>query len=328
MGMTKRERLEATLCGEAVDRPAVALWRHWPGDDQRAADLARAHVAFQQRYDFDLMKVSPSSSYCLEDWGVVDRWVAGTDEGTREYLERPVHSPADWHRLAVLDPRQGALGRQLRCLELIAAEVGSGVPFIQTIFNPLSQAKNLAGDEQLLVHLRTCPDDLRAGLEIVTETTVRFVQEVLKTGAAGVFFAVQHGNHSLLCEEEYRHVGRPYDLRVLEAAQGGWFNLLHIHGNDIMFDALVDYPVQAVNWHDRDTWPSLAEALERCDKALVGGLRRHDTMLLGTPDDVRAEAADAIAQTRGHRFILGTGCVTPITSPTSHIHAARAAVEG
>ena len=73
MGMTRRERLEATIRGEAVDRPAVALWRHFPGDDQRAGDLARAHLAFQARYDFDLMKVSPSSSYCLEDGGVVDR---------------------------------------------------------------------------------------------------------------------------------------------------------------------------------------------------------------------------------------------------------------
>jgi uroporphyrinogen decarboxylase len=206
--------------------------------------------------------------------------------------------------------------------------VGSETPFIQTIFNPLSQAKNLTGGEQLLVHLRTSPDDLKAGLETITETTVRFVQEVMKTGAAGIFFAVQHANHSILCEEEYRHVGRSYDIRVLEAAQEGWFNLLHIHGNDIMFDALADYPVQAINWHDRDTWPSLAQALTRCDKAVVGGLRRHDTMLLGTPEDVRAEAADAIAQTQGRRLVLGTGCVTPITSPTSNIHAARAAVEG
>jgi uroporphyrinogen decarboxylase len=328
MGMTKRERLEATLRGGPVDRPAVALWRHWPGDDQRATDLARAHVAFQRRYDFDLMKVSPSSSYCLEDWGVVDRWMAGSDEGTREYLQQPVHSPADWHKLTVLDPRQGALGRQLRCLELIASEVGSEAPFIQTIFNPLSQAKNLAGDERLLVHLRTAPSDLMAGLETITETTVRFVQEVMKTGAAGVFFAVQHANHSLLREEEYLECARAYDLQVLEAAQAGWFNLLHIHGNDIMFDALGDYPVQAINWHDRDTWPSLTEALDRCDKAVVGGLRRQETMLLGTPEDVRAEAADAIAQTGGRRFILGTGCVTPITSPTSNIHAAREAVEG
>jgi uroporphyrinogen decarboxylase len=128
-------------------------------------------------------------------------------------------------------------------------------------------------------------------------------------------------------ESEYLECARPYDLRVLEASQGGWFNLLHIHGNDIMFDALADYPVQAVNWHDRDTPPSLAEALDRCGKVVLGGLRRHDTIMLGTPDDVRAEAADAIAQTGGRRFILGTGCVTPITSPTSNIHAAREAVE-
>ena len=327
MEMTKRERLEATIRGEPVDRPAVALWRHWPGDDQRAEDLARAQVAFQQRYDFDFMKVSPSSSYCLEDWGVVDCWAAGTDEGTREYIERPVHSPADWHKLAVLDPRQGALGRQLRCLELIAAQVGPEVPFIQTIFSPLVQAKNLAGDDQLLVHLRRYPEDLKAGLETITETTVRFVREVLRTGAAGVFYAVQHACHSLLCEEEYRHLGRPYDLRILETVQEGWFNVLHIHGRDIMFEALADYPAQAINWHDRETWPALLLGLKRCDKALIGGLRRLETMLLGTPDDVRAEAADAIAQTGGRRFILGTGCVTPITSPTSNLYAAREAVE-
>lgn len=327
MTMTKRERLEATIHGESVDRPAVALWRHWPGDDQRAGDLARAQVNFQKRYDFDLMKVSPSSSYCLEDWGVVDRWAAGTDEGTREYLEWPIHSPADWYDLGVLDPCQGALGRQLRCLELISRQVGSEVPFIQTIFSPLTQAKNLAGGDQLLVHLRQYPDDVRAGLKAITETTIRFVQEVLKIGAAGVFYAVQHASYGILCEEEYRHLGRADDLRILEAAGEGWFNVLHMHGSDVMFDALADYPVQALNWHDRETWPSLTEALGRCDKVLIGGLQRHTTVLRGTPEDVRDEALDAIAQTGGHRFILGTGCVTPTTSPTSNLYAARGAVE-
>jgi uroporphyrinogen decarboxylase len=46
-----------------------------------------------------------------------------------------------------------------------------------------------------------------------------------------------------------------------------------------------------------------------------------------TPDQVREQAADAIAQTGGRRFILGTGCVTPIVAPTSNIRAAREAVE-
>jgi len=48
----KRERLEATIAGEAVDRPPVALWRHWPVDDQRGDELARASLVFQHTFDF------------------------------------------------------------------------------------------------------------------------------------------------------------------------------------------------------------------------------------------------------------------------------------
>jgi len=81
MAMSKRERLEATFCGEAVDPVAVALWRHWPGDDQRPEDLAAAHLAFQQQYDFDFIKVTPASSFCLEDWGVETCYTGGTTRG-------------------------------------------------------------------------------------------------------------------------------------------------------------------------------------------------------------------------------------------------------
>lgn len=325
--LSKRERLQAAFRGEAVDRPPVALWRHWPGDDQRAEDLARAHLEFQRQYDFDFIKVTPDSSYSVEDWGVRTEYLGNT-EGTREYRHHPIQRPEDWARLEVLDPRQGALGRQLRCLELIAREVGEEVPFIQTIFNPLSVAKHLAGEERLRLHLRRYPEALQAGLETITETSVRFIGEVLRTGAAGIFFAVQHAQYGLLSAEEYRLFGRPYDLRVLAAAQGAWFNLLHLHGSEVMFDLLADYPVQAINWHDRETSPSLSEALGRFPGALCGGLRQWETMVRGTPERVRAEAAEAIRQTGGRRFILGTGCVTPIVAPTSNLRAARQAVEG
>jgi len=166
--MTKEERLRATIQGQAVDRPPVALWRHFPGDDQRPEDLAAATVAFQRRYDFDFVKVTPASSFCLRDWGAQDRWV-GNLEGTRDYVDygagsAPVQSPDDWPR-DVLDPGQGALGAQLRCLRLIGDELAGEVPFIQTVFNPLSQAKNLVGAERLPVHVRRYPDAVRAGLD-------------------------------------------------------------------------------------------------------------------------------------------------------------------
>ena len=57
--MSKRARLEATFAGDPVDRPAVALWRHWPVDDRHGAELARATLTFQQSYDFDFIKVTP-----------------------------------------------------------------------------------------------------------------------------------------------------------------------------------------------------------------------------------------------------------------------------
>jgi uroporphyrinogen decarboxylase len=42
---------------------------------------------------------------------------------------------------------------------------------------------------------------------------------------------------------------------------------------------------------------------------------------------VQNEAADAIQQTSGKRFILGTGCVVPIIASHGNILAARKSVE-
>ncbi len=321
MNMTKRERLEATLHGEAVDRLAVALWRHFPVDDQDPHELAISTVAFQRQYDFDFVKVTPASSFCLRDWGAKDVW-QGEPEGTRAYTCRPVQSPEDWRALPVLDPRAGALGRQLRCLELIRSELGQTTPIIQTIFNPLAQAKNLAGGERMVLHMRRSPAAFKAGLETITQTTCRFIQEAKKTGLDGIFLAVQHASHTLMNESEYREFGLACDRRLLEATEGLWLNVLHLHGHEVMFDLLADYPVQVWNWHDRETPPSLREALPKVKGALCGGLDRDTTMLLGTPEQVRAQIADAVRQTGGRRYIIGTGCVLRVTTPLANVRAA------
>ena len=126
--MSKRQRLEATFAGQPVDRPPVALWRHWPGDDQRADDLARDTLDFQRRYDFDFIKFTPSSNYCIADWGAQSRW-AGNQEGTREWGSRVIQAADDWSELTVLDGRTGILGEICRALDIVGGEVGEEVPF-------------------------------------------------------------------------------------------------------------------------------------------------------------------------------------------------------
>ncbi len=323
--MQKRTRLERTFAGEQVDRPPVALWRHWPGDDQRPTDFAAATIGFQRQFDWDFVKVTPSSDYCLRDWGTQTVW-EGNNEGTRRYVHHPIERPEQWRELRPLDPRQGSLGQVLEALRLIRQGLGPDVPILHTIFSPIAQAKNLAGP-RFLVHLRLYPDALHEGLATITESTCRFVEALQDVGVDGIFYAVQWADAEHLSREEYRTFGRPYDLRILDVASAYWFNLLHIHGTHIYFDDFVDYPVQVVNWHDRETAPTLAEGQRRFPGAVAGGIRRTESLLRGTPDDVRAEARDAIRQTGGRRFILATGCVTPITAPLHNLRAVRAAVE-
>ncbi len=318
---THKERIQTCIGGEIIDRAPVALWRHFPVDDQAPGTLAKATLHFQQTYDFDFVKVTPASSFCVKDWGVEDAW-RGDTEGTRQYTKRVVHEPQDWEKLPTLDPSARHLAAQLECLRLIRAELDPSTPLLQTIFSPLTQAKNLAGNETLLAHLRLHPEAVMKGLATITESTCRFVEACLATGIDGIFYAAQHAQASLLTRDEYKTFGLTDDRKVLEPAQELWCNLLHLHGKDIYFSLLADLDFPIVNWHDRETDPSLTEAQGQFAGVACGGLRQ-DTLVYGDQAEVRNEAADAIRQTGGKRFILATGCVVPIIASHGNILAAR-----
>jgi uroporphyrinogen decarboxylase len=322
---THKERIQACLRGEVIDRPPVALWRHFPVDDQAPETLAAATLHFQQNYDFDFVKVTPASSFCVRDWGVEDEW-RGDAEGTREYTKRVIRDPNDWERLAVLDPTATHLAAQLECLRLIRKELGPETPLLQTIFSPLAQAKNLAGNQTLIDHLGARPEAVMKGLATVAETTRRFVEAALDTGIDGVFFAIQHAQAGLLTGEEYMTFGLTHDLRALEPASTLWCNLLHLHGHNINFSLADTMKFPIVNWHDRETVPSLAEAQGTYQGVTCGGLRQ-DTLVYGNQTEVQDEAWNAMQQTGGKRFILATGCVVPIIAPHGNILATRKIVE-
>jgi uroporphyrinogen decarboxylase len=323
--ITHKERMQACLRGEVIDRPPVALWRHFPVDDQTPETLAKATLHFQQNYDFDFVKVTPSSSFAVRDWGVEDEW-RGDSEGTREYTKRVIHDPGDWERLQVLDPTAPHLAAQLECLRLIRAELDTETPVLQTIFSPLAQAKNLAANQTLMEHLKSHPEAVMKGLATIAETTRRFIEACLATGIDGIFFAIQHAQAGLLTGEEYMTFGLTHDVRTLEPAQDLWCNLLHLHGHNINFSLADTMKFPIVNWHDRETTPSLTEAQQYYQGVMCGGLRQ-DTLVYENQTEVQDEAWNALQQTGGKRFILATGCVVPIIAPHGNIVATRNIVE-
>ncbi|MCI0476748.1 MAG: hypothetical protein L0Y55_10915 [Anaerolineales bacterium] len=304
----------------------VALWRHFPGDDTHADKLAARVVEFQKKYDFDFVKITPASGFRGEMYGAT--YVDGKNrEGTRAYVTLPVQSLNDWEKIVPLDAANPVFIREFTATKLVRQQIGADTHVAQTIFSPLSTAQNLAKD-RVWEDLRQNPDVLHRALRAITETTIRFAIANLRAGADAIFFATQSATAKSLSREEFCTFGAAYDLQVLEAIRAVKpdFVFLHIHGFDIYFDELMNYPVDVLNWHDRRTAPSLQDArailrVAQNDKTIAGGIDEYNVLGGTSREDVLAQARDAIAQAGERGFILAAGCVTLVDTPEENIRA-------
>src|SRR5438046_7515092 len=217
--MTKRERIVATLARRPVDRPAVAFWRHVPDCDHDSNLLADAMLAFHRRFDLDLIKVMSSGVYCVEDWGCRVAY-RGSPNGAKTCTQHAIRYVSDWAKLKPLDPGRGALGRELEALRLILSGRSDDVPVLHTVFAPLTIARKLAG-EQLDRDLRDHPHAVLGALDVITETVIRYVAEVGKAGADGIFYASQTASRDVMAERDHSRFGMPNSWRVLERLGGG-----------------------------------------------------------------------------------------------------------
>jgi uroporphyrinogen decarboxylase len=323
--MTKRERVQAALARRPLDRPPVAFWRHVPDADDRPDALAAAMLAFHRRWDLDLIKVMSSGVYCVEDWGCTVTYL-GSPIGARQCTDHVVKTRADWARIRPLDPGAGALGRELEAVRRIRAGRVDDAPILHTVFEPLTIARKLAGD-RLRDDLRADEAAVQPALAAIADTTARHARAALEAGADGLFVATQTGTPDFITPEEYARWGAPSARQVLEAVHGrSTVTVLHLHGRDVYFDQLTALPIDAVNWHDRLTAPSLGDAHRRIAGAVVGGLAEWETLRRGPVEAVAAQVRDAVQQTSGIGLIVAPGCVLPLDVPDAHLDAVVAAV--
>ncbi len=327
--MRKRERLERAIAGDNVDRIPVALWRHWPGDDQRSADLARSVIDFQHDYNWDFVRVMPSQNFQVIDYGVQDEWT-GNIQGTRDVTKHVVKRSLDWTELRSLSPDRGILGQQVECMRLINQSMDAEqVPVIQTIYSPFAQATRLSGTELVLRNMRTHADRLRTGLNVLTESTLRFIEALWRIpNIAGVFFVTEFANYDTMSEAEYASFAMPYNLKILESLPDRWwFNMIQVQGKSPMLRLFTDLPVQAINWDTRDGHPDLSRSKSMFKQASSGGLSDWSDLHQGTPSVIRTAIRDAIQQTESRRFILTSGSSGYVTIPISNIRAVRQQIE-
>lgn len=340
--MKKYQRIERLLAGEAISPTPVMLCRHWPGDDQRASDLARATLEFQQAYDWDCLALTPSVHYGATGYGLQDAW-QGDTSGQRSTTKRVIQRSLDWTELRTQDPERGETGKVLEALRLLLAGLQpddaahadanatiathNAPPVLLTVYSPLTQAMQLAGHELLLRNLRTHPDRLETGLNTLTESTLRLIEALRRIPLAGLLYVADLADYTQLSEAEYEDFGVPYDLKILESLpQRLWLNMLRVGRSDPMLKTLANYPVQIVNWADAYDRPNLERGRALWAGVVCGGVDVQQHLHYGTPAEIRAAVRDAVRQTDGRRLMISTGDVIPLTTPTSNIRALRDAV--
>jgi uroporphyrinogen decarboxylase len=302
--MTRIERVRAALAGREVDRPPFTLWYHFGLQHAPAERTAQAHLEFLDAYNLDWLKVMNDYSYPMP-----------------ARLET-LADPADLRRVAPFDPAQGPLGEQLKVVELLAPALRGRALFVDTVFNAWNTLRRSVVKDAMAALMRDHGAALETALGVVNDNLIRYALASLRRGAAGIFLSVPASAESVTADE-YERFMRPFDLAFLEAVRGsGEFHILHAHGNRLHLDRLLDYPVHAISWADRDAGPSLAEMRGRTALALVGGIG-HARFPEVSAARLREEIQGTVREAGRTRLLLAPGCAIPTYSFPELIRVAR-----
>lgn len=326
-------RIESLLAGKKLDTPAINLWKHFPPYDEDPKELVKKTIQFQERFNWDFVKVTYQGLYSIQDWGSKIKWPErdcewpNTCSKVGAVTDFSVKQVAGWESLKVLPMNQGAMADAILAAKEVVKRFKGEAPVVVTVFNPLTTAIKMSGD-RLFLDMRRNPDRFKKGLNVITETTVNYVKELVNIGADGIFFASQLGTYDRMSLKEYEEFGRPYDLQILNTVKDKmWFNIMHMHGNAPMFELMEKYPVQAVNWHDRLVDINLKAGRKMSNKILIGGVDEFGILKDANEEELKVHLKDAVDQVEDGRLILGPGCCVPLNVNEDRFEVAKRLLE-
>jgi len=326
--LSHRERLEMIFSGKKPDRFAASFWRHFFHKEHHAEGTAEAMLSFQERFDWDFMKINPRADYHVEDWGLRQQW--SHDEFKKHAKSNfPVTGLDDWRKIEPLPLSSAVLDEHLRVVSMIRRRSSRDLPIVMTVFTPLAVAGRLVDDDNLLAeHIHEHPEKVLPAIEAITQTFEAYAVELRNAGADGLFFATtQWASSNLITWEEYERFGVPFDRRVIEAAGDDALNLLHVCSSNNFLAEIhkLGYPCRMYNWDSDDpTNLPLDKGVELIsDRAVVGGADRNGWLLHASANEMRYKMEEITEKFDPARLIIGPGCSIPPEVPMENLAAIR-----
>jgi len=308
--MNKVERVERVLKGEEVDYPPLSLWYHFGLQHADGDQFARITLQYFRHYDFDFLKVMNDYYYPAP---------AGLDT---------VRSKQDLERFTVFDVERSEWGEQFKALGLISREIKGRAHFLDTVFDPWQSIRRTVAGENMEHLVQNEPQALHDALNRVAENLIAYSRKALSLGASGIFMSVPAAKE-IVSREVFLTFVKPYAQKVFKAISGlGPMNTAHIHGEDLYFDEVLDFPVNIFSWWDRGPrGPSMESVKQRFKGSVMGGI---DQTLLSrrSPAFLKNHVREGVALGGKRRFFLANGCSIDTWVNPAAVRAVVAASRG
>ena len=292
--MNKKERVDAVLSGETVDRPPFSFWYHFGDQFLSGEQHAATTLEFFRYFDLDFLKVM--NDYHLQP---------------PDDLES-VRTGPTLLRVEHVDPERSLFNEQLKAIRVLYGELHDSAYLIDTVFDPWQQlTKHLVGEYMLHV-VKEYPSELKAALDIMTDNVIEYCKLSLKYGSAGIFLAVPGSEGSAGSKRIFEEFIHPCVVKVLEAIKGlGKMNAIHLCGAPIITDHISDYPADVISWADRAAGnPTIDEMKVLFDGVVMGGID-HTALNRYTWESIKENVRTGIQRGGISRFILAPGCSAP-----------------
>jgi uroporphyrinogen decarboxylase len=310
--MNKRERVLRLLDENLVpDYVPAAFFIHFPPDCHRGQAAIDKHLSYFRYTGMDFVKIQYEFAF--------------------PHLDQ-IQTPKDWAKMPSY--RGDFFQDQLDIIAGLVDAIQGEALVIQTLYSPFMSAGHTTSDEVITQHIKTDPERVQKGLEIITDSILWFVREGIKRGLDG-FYASTQGGESGRFENPslFTDYIKPYDLYIMnEIDRACPFNILHVCDYQAGYDDLspfLDYPGDVINspltMGSKTTSPK--EASMFFDRPYMGGLDRHGIIATGSPQEIQ-HAVQSVLDAAPKRFILGADCTLPSDIDWDNIRTAIATAHG
>lgn len=294
--MNKRDAVLSLLDGtQTPGYTPAAFFIHFDRLSRRFGPAAvRKHLQFFRYTDMDLLKIQYEKEFPRK---------------------RNIRQPADWVKMPCYS--SSFYSRHLNIAKRLVGEAKAEALVIMTVYSPFMCAGQVVGDATVTEHVKENPEQTMKGLEIITESLLKFVKACSEIGVDGFYACTQGGEeHRFEDQALFEEHIKPYDVALFsEMERACQFNILHIcdnHGDYSDLSPFVDYPGHVVNCGLRlgQRKMSTGEVSQLFGRPYMGGLDKRGVITTGSPSEIEQRVSDCI-RVAPQGFILGADCTLP-----------------